>query len=388
MTAYDKEELDDLILIEEAASLYSAGFIDKNQKDRIKSELTAFRMQNNILVRLGFFLLGSFLYLSICGAISLLGLSGEQFFFSICCYIFALVGFVGAELLANLKYYRHGLDDAFVLGSILNLGIAVAITTEGYELIIAIFVAFKSFLLYRRYLNLPALLVFCVASAAVLFFGLLELGEIGKMILPFVTLLFSAGFYFFTKKNIQKLTETYHYNGLLFANSFCLILFYLSCNYLVVRELSVTLMDNPIAEGKDIPFAFFFYAFTLIVPFVYLVQALKTKDRILLWISFLAIGFSIYTIRFYHSVLPIEVALTLGGIVLFAIAYFSIKKLKDKESGLTFKPDRLNSSNPFLNMETLIVASAFGVKPEAKPEDSPMDFGGGGFSGGGSEGTF
>ena len=388
MTAYDKEELDDLILIEEAASLYSAGFIDKNQKDRIKSELTAFRMQNNILVRLGFFLLGSFLYLSICGAISLLGLSGEQFFFSICCYIFALVGFVGAELLANMKYYRHGLDDAFVLGSILNLGIAIAITTEGYELIIAVFVAFKSFLLYRRYLNLPALLVFCMASAATLFFGLLELGEIGKMILPFVTLLFSAGFYFFTKKNIQKLTETYHYNGLLFANSFCLILFYLSCNYLVVRELSVTLMDNPIAVGKDIPFAFFFYAFTLIVPFVYLVQALKTKDRILLWISFLAIGFSIYTIRFYYSVLPIEIALTLGGIVLFAIAYFSIKKLKNKESGLTFKPDRLNSSNPFLNMETLIVASAFGVKPEAKPEDSPMDFGGGGFSGGGSEGTF
>ncbi|MCC9020284.1 hypothetical protein [Flavobacterium lipolyticum] len=388
MTAYDKEELDDLTLIEEAASLYSAGFIDKNQKDRIKSELTAFKMQNNILVRLGFFLLGSLLYLSICGAISLLGLSGEQFFFSICCYIFALVGFVGAELLANLKYYRHGLDDAFVLGSILNLGIAVAITTEGYELIIAIFVAFKSFLLYRRYLNLPALLVFCMASAAILFFGLLELGEIGKMILPFVTLLFSAGFYFFTKKNIQKLTETYHYNGLLFANSFCLILFYLSCNYLVVRELSVAFMDNPIVIGKDIPFAFFFYGFTLIVPLVYLVQALKTKDRILLWISFLAVGFSIYTIRFYYSVLPIEIALTIGGIVLFAIAYFSIKKLKDKESGLTFKPDRLNSSNPFLNMETLIVASAFGVKPEAKPEDSPMDFGGGGFSGGGSEGTF
>ncbi|BFM44703.1 hypothetical protein CFS9_33440 [Flavobacterium sp. CFS9] len=388
MTAYDKEELDDLTLIEEAASLYAAGFIDKNQKDRIKRELGVFRIQNNILVRLGFFLLGSFLYLSICGAITLLGLSNEQFFFSICCYIFALVGFVGAEFLANMRYYRHGLDDAFVLGSILNIGIAVAITTEGYELIIAIFVAFKSFLLYRRYLNLPALLVFCAASAAILFFGLLELGEIGKMILPFVTLLFSAGFYFFTKKNIEKLTETYHYNGLLFANSFCLVLFYLSCNYLVVRELSVTLMDNPIAIEKDIPFAFFFYAFTLIVPPLYLVQALKTKDRILLWISFLAIGFSIYTIRFYHSVLPIETALTLAGIVLFAIAYFSIKKLKDRESGLTFKPDRLNSSNPFLNMETLIVASAFGVKPEAKPEDSPMDFGGGGFSGGGSEGTF
>jgi hypothetical protein len=133
---------------------------------------------------------------------------------------------------------------------------------------------------------------------------------------------------------------------------------------------------------------YFFYAFTLIVPVVYLAQALKTKDRIMLWISFFAIGFSIYTIRFYYSVLPIEVALTLGGLVLFAIAYFSIRKLKDNEVGLTFKPDRINNSNSILNAEALIVASTFGMKPQVKPADSPMDFGGGGFSGGGSEGTF
>lgn len=388
MIVYDKGALDDLTLIEEADSLLSAGFIDVKQKDLIKKELTFFRRSNNILVRIGFFLLGSFLYLSICGAISLLGLSGEQFFFSICCYIFALVGFVGAEFLANQKYYGHGLDDAFILGAILNLGIAVAITTEGYELVIAVFVAFKSFVLYRRYLNLPALLIFCVASAAVLFYGLLEFGAIGKTILPFVTMLISAGFYFFTKKGIQNLKESYRYKGFLLANSFCVIVFYLSCNYLVVRELSVILLENGIPAGKDIPFALFFYAFTAIIPIVYLVQAVKTKDRILLWISFLAIGFSIYTIRFYHLVLPIEVALTLGGVVLFAVAYFSIRKLKDNESGLTFKPDRINNSNAFLNAETLIVASAFGLKPEAKPENSPMDFGGGGFSGGGSEGSF
>ncbi len=201
-------------------------------------------------------------------------------------------------------------------------------------------------------------------------------------------MLASAAFYFFTKRMLHKLTVNYYYKGLLLANSFCLVLFYLSCNYLVVRELSVALLDNEVLPGQDIPFAIFFYAFTFIVPAVYLVQALKTKDRIMLWISFLAIGFSIYTVRFYYSVLPIEVALTLGGLVLFAIAYFSIKKLKDNEVGLTFKPDRINNSNAILNAEALIVASTFGMKPEAKVPDSPMDFGGGGFSGGGSEGTF
>ena len=387
MIAHDKQLLDDLALLEEANSLQNAGFISKEQKELIKKQLPDFKSQKNILVRLGFFLLGSFLYGSICGAISIVGMVGDELYFKICCYIFAGIGFAGAEFLANQKYYEHGLDDAFILGAILNIGFAIGITTDGYELIIAVFMAITAFVMYRRYLHLPSLLVFCMASSAVLFYGLFEFGEIGKTILPFAAMISAAGFYFSTKISILSLKKSYYYKGLLLVNSFCLILFYLSCNYLVVRELSVMLLGNEILSGEDIPFAYFFYAFTLIVPIVYLVQALKTKDRIMLWISFLAIGFSIYTIRFYHSVLPIEVALTLGGVVLFAIAYFSIKKLKEKESGLTFKPDRINNSNVLLNAEALIVASTFGMKPEVKTE-SPMEFGGGGYSGGGSEGSF
>ncbi|OMQ13235.1 hypothetical protein [[Flexibacter] sp. ATCC 35103] len=391
MIIYDKNLLNNLALVEEANSLESAGFISKEQKNIIKKELPAFKRQSNILVRLGFFLLGAFLYLSLCGVIALLGLTGsnsERTFFNICCYIFAAIGFAGAEFFASQKYYGHGLDDAFILGALLNVGFAIAITSEGYEIQIALFVAVASFFMYRRYLHLLSLLVFCLAAAAVLFFAMFEFGDVGKTILPFAAMLVSAAFYFFTKRLIKNLKVSYYYNGLLLANSFCLVLFYLSCNYLVVRELSAELLGNEVLPGQDIPFAIFFYAFTFIVPVLYLVQALKTKDRIMLWISFLAIAFSIYTIRFYYSVLPIEVALTLGGLVLFTIAYFSIRKLKDNETGLTFKPDRINNSNAILNAEALIVASTFGIKPEIKAPDSPMDFGGGGFSGGGSKGSF
>ena len=387
MILHNKNLLNNLALVEEAETLESGGFISKEQKKIIKNVLPAFRSQSNILVRLGFFLLGSFLYSSICGAISLIGLSGEDFYFKICCYLFAGVGIAGAELLGNQNYYRHGLDDAFILGIPLNIGFAVAISTEGQEISIAVFVAIASFLTYRRYLHPLSMLVFCFASTAVLFYGMFEIGDIGKTILPFVTMLVSAGFYFLTKGKIKNLTEVYFRDGLILANSFCLILFYLSCNYLVVRELSFELLGVDVLPGQDIPFAFFFYAFTFIVPIAYLVQALRTRDRIMLWISFAAIGFSIFTIRFYYSVLPIEVALTLGGLVMFAIAYLSIQKLKNKEEGLTFKPDRINNSNAILNAEALIVASTFGMKPEVKT-DSPMDFGGGGFSGGGSGESF
>ncbi|TDX10731.1 hypothetical protein [Flavobacterium sp. S87F.05.LMB.W.Kidney.N] len=388
MIVYDKQILNNDALVDEADTLYKGGFISKEQKKFIKKELPVFKSQDNILVRLGFFLLGNLLYSSICGAISILGLSSEHIFLEICCYLFAAVGFVGSELLAKQNFHNHGLDDSFILGALLNVGFAIGITTEGYEIVIAFFVAVVAIFMFLRYLHLLSMLVFCLAVTAFLFFGMFEFGDLGKAILPFTAMILAAIFYFVTKKLINNLNESYYYNGLLLANSFCLVLFYLSCNYLVVRELSAELLGTEIKPGTDIPFAFFFYGFTFIVPIVYLVQALKTKDRIMLWISFLAIGFSIYTIRFYYAVLPIEVALTLGGLILFAIAYFSIKKLKGKESGLTFKPDRINHSDAILSAEALVVASTFGMKPEVKPQASPMEFGGGGFSGGGSDGSF
>lgn len=388
MIVYDKKILDNQILVDEAATLYKGGFISKDQKKFVKKELPAFRSQDNILVRIGFFLLGSMLYSSICGAISIIGVSAENAYFQICCYIFAAIGFAGSEILAKQNFHNHGLDDAFILGAILNVGFAIGITTNGYESVIALFMALTAIFMYIRYLHLLSMLVFCLAVTAFLFFQMFEFGDVGRAILPFIAMIFATVFYFVTKKLISKLNKNYYYNGLLLANSFCLVLFYISCNYMIVRELSEELLGTEVKPGTDIPFAFFFHAFTFVVPIVYLIQALRTKDRFMLWISFLAIGFSIYTIRFYYAVLPVEAALTLGGLVLFAIAYFSIRKLKEKESGLTFKPDRINHSDSILNAEALVVASTFGMKPEVKPQDSPMEFGGGGFSGGGSGESF
>ncbi len=65
----------------------------------------------------------------------LIGMHAENAYFNICCYIFAAVGFAGSEFLAKQNYRNHGLDDAFILGAILNIGFAIGITTEGYELL-------------------------------------------------------------------------------------------------------------------------------------------------------------------------------------------------------------------------------------------------------------
>ena len=85
--------------------------------------------------------------------------------------------------------------------------------------------------------------------------------------------------------------------------------------------------------------------------------------------------------------MPIEVALIIGGVILFGLAYWSIKLLKNKETGLTFKADLGNKADELSDAELLIINSEIDVNPVA-PIDQNMTFGGGGFSGGGSGGNF
>ena len=386
MIQYDKTELEHVFLVEEGRSLKNAGFIDSSQFNLIDKDLTVLKSQKNILIRIGFFLLGTFLYSSICSFLALISIDAINENYQFLIYLFAIIGFIGTEFLTKQKYYGYGLDDAFILGAQLCLAIAVGISTDGNELAISFVLTITSLLSYLRYVHLSMALLFSLSASSTLIYLLFQLGNIGKTILPFAMMLFAVAIYFFSKLSLDKITKPYYYKGIVIANSFALILFYLSGNYLVVRELSIALLGVEIPPNSDIPFAFFFYAFTFSIPVFYLVFSLLKKDRFMLWIGLTTFCFSIYTIRFYYAVLPIETALTIGGLLLFAFTYFSIKKIKNNTTGITFQPDRFSQGNVFGTAE-ILMTSQMGLKPETTV-DSPMEFGGGDFSGGGSGGSF
>lgn len=387
MIVYDKIALQNSELLNEAQSLQKAGFIDLLQYNTNTKALVTLKTHDNLLVRALFFILGVFLYSSICSFFALASLEALDSNYEFLVFFFAIVGFGGAEILARSKFYGHGLDDAFILGSQLNLAIAIGIASNGNELLIASILTVTSLSSYLRYLHISMALLFCLAFTATLIFGIFELDESIHAFLPFIMMAYALVVYYISKTAVQKLATPFYYNGLLLSKNFALILFYFSGNYMVVRELSIELLKQDVTAGSDIPFAFLFYAFTFIVPASYLSLALIKKDRILLWIGLMSLCFSVYTIRFYYSVMPIEVALTIGGAVLFAIALLAIKKLKDKETGITFQADRFTETNAFLNAEILLASQIGGLKPEIINE-SPMEFGGGDFSGGGSQGSF
>lgn len=388
MLVYNKTLLDNTLLADEANSLKKSGFIDSGQYKNIDNKLPTLKIQKNRSIRQGFFLLGSFLYSSICSMLSLFSIDDENSNYQTLLFIYSLIGFMGIEFLARKKYYDYGIEDAFLLGAQILFFLGIGNVTNENYLAVCSTIAVISTISYLRYIHLSSALLACIGITGGVVYFVLKFGDIGKSILPFVLILFSAATYFLSKNSIKKLKLPYYIKGIQLANRFSLVLFYLSGNYLVVRELSIVLLEKNIPATQEIDFAIFFYAFTLIVPVFYLVYSLIMKDKQMLWIGFLAFCFSIFTIRYYYQIIPAEIALTFGGLLLFAFTYFSIKKIKHKETGITFLPDRFSNSNTQLNLETLVVASKFGLKPEIKPEESPMDFGGGGFSGGGSAGEF
>lgn len=394
MIAYNKTLLDNFYLNEEVRVLKKAGFINPEQQNTFEKKHPQLKTQNNIFMRIGLFILGLFLYSSICGMLSLLVLGNSENEYLYFIYFFALIGFATKEYMSKaLLYFGYGLDDAFILGAISALLIAVGLTFEkNYDtnyLAILVVMTIISSVTYLRYLNITLALLACIGITATLAYSVFNYLIIGKTILPFVFLLYSGIFYFLAKKALQNLTLPYYYQGLKLAQGFCLILFYLAGNYYVVRELNASLSESYFEGGSpEIPFALLFWAFTIITPIAYLFFSLKNKDRMMLWIGFLAFCFSIFSFRIYHHILPTEVALSIGGLLLFAFTYFAIKKTKYKETGITFKVDRFTNPDAFANLQIIVSASQLGIKPEVKVEDSPIEFGGGGFSGGGSNGEF
>ena len=93
------------------------------------------------------------------------------------------------------------------------------------------------------------------------------------------------------------------------------------------------------------------------------------------------------TFKHYFSLGHPEITLTLAGIVMIAVAYFSIRALKTDKFGLSFKQEP--DENAFLKSqaEALLVAQTFG-KTVDKQGDGGVSFGEGDFGGAGSGGKY
>ncbi|GAB3581173.1 hypothetical protein [Hymenobacter daeguensis] len=208
---------------------------------------------------------------------------------------------------------------------------------------------------------------------------------LGQALLPFLLMATAAAGLVLRRSLARHLAGSYladyYASALLVLKVLSLTAFYLGGNYLVVREGNAEL--HHAQQSIQIPFAPVFYVLTAGIPLLYLVFGLRRADRPLLLIGLLALAFSIFTVRYYRSLLPPEVAAVLAGTVLTVLAGFLLRWLRPARFGLTSEAD---DEPRHFNLENLIQAQT--AHPPTAPAGGGFGFGGGASGGGGATGQF
>jgi hypothetical protein len=205
----------------------------------------------------------------------------------------------------------------------------------------------------------------------------------GKTLLPFIVMVVSAGMYFVVKKLSTRKDYLYYETCLTILQTLSLVTFYLGGNYLIVREGNALINNIYLSVSPQVAFASIFYFFTTIIPIGYIFFGLRYRDRLILILGLIALGFSIFTYRFYFSILPVEIALTLGGILLIALAGGLIHYLKTEKKGFTYQPD---DEFEGFNLEAMLMSQI--VQSKIPQQGDTFRFGGGDSGGAGAGGNY
>ena len=374
-------------LLEELEKLEAQDFVSEEQFNKIKKKTISTKTNSNILVRIAFFMLGNFLISSILGFCALfLTMLVSQNAIGFCFFLAFVVCVAATEFFYKNNYFAYGFDDSIILSITLFFCVSIGFFTENVSAVLFVLVLIST-LCSVRYVHVPST-----------FFGLFGLiGLVGYLVteekilpsylLPVLMFLLALGLYFF-QLQLSKKTQNFIYtNSFITIKIFSLVLGYAALNYYVVRELSAVLLGMNLLPNEEIPLAPLFYFATFALPIFYIFYGLKSKDRIFFWIGLLSLALGFATIRYYYAILPIEVALLLGGTILFTIVYLSIRKIRNNTVGITFNEDKNLNPMAFDVVKALLVNANVQTTITSTTE-SPMEFGGGGFSGGGADGNF
>ncbi|MBB6127208.1 hypothetical protein [Mucilaginibacter lappiensis] len=343
----------------------------------------------NLFARIGLFILTCIIVSFGDGLISLLfsssGLIDSFGWF----FFLGLVSYVGLELMVSSNHhFRSGVDDAllFISGCLFVTGFVLMFSrlddgTHYWPLsgIVSLLMLYLSI----RFADMLTSIICCISFLAFMFFGWIKIVPAGLSTAPFAMMLVSGGIYWLSRINSKKEKFINYDNVFVITQVVGLVALYAAGNYYAIQKLSSEMANHT----GPIPFGAFFWAWTVLLPFIYIVLGIKKKDVILLRTGLLLITAAAVTFRNYYHVLPVDITLTIIGVLVLGIVYAITKYLKIPKHGFTCAETEDGHLMDHLKIESLVIAETFSHAPSA-PTDEGVKFGGGDFGGGGSGGGF
>ncbi|RYE22965.1 MAG: hypothetical protein EOP42_23815 [Sphingobacteriaceae bacterium] len=390
MIIYNQTGLANLQIQQQAEKAHDAHLITKPELNSIKEKYLTGFYTPNLVVRVGFFILTLIGSLFTGLLLSLMFEATHIIDHPVWPLLLGLATYVVLELLVKQKHlFKAGIDDALIwqTAALLVGSFAWAVTDKNNEyLFISGFVLLLSLYFTIRFADTLMSVLACLSFLAFTFFSWSKAGTIGQATMPFLIMLFSF-LLFYSAKRAEKDARTIHYHTCLACvQLISLLTLYAAGNYFVVSMLSNQLHNSPLDDNAPLPFSWFFWLWTMLIPFIYVWLGIKNKNLMLLRIGLLLVMLAAFTFRLIFHLLPTEYALALSGALLLLITVSIIRYLKTPKSGFTYTQRNSKHWANNLNLESLIVAQA--AHTPAMPTPDTDRFGGGSFGGGGSSSDF
>jgi hypothetical protein len=387
ITAYVPERVYKFAVLQQSKRWYTHGFMDAEQYSAIKESYTVPFYHPGLAIRLTLFFAT---LLALSGITGMLGVIVSELGVTAISVGVVLYGFADLVVLERnfitaSNHYKSGVTEGllyhacgFIIGGIGNL-----LDFNVHVVLVVCLIVFT--LATIRYLDWICTLASGIAFAGLVFYEFYQLGGIFQQIIPFVFIVVFTLLYFLIR-NLKKGDGLKLWrDNLVIIETLSLLSVYAGGNYLVVRELSISLLNMQLEERQDIPFAGIFYGLTILLPVIYLLMGIRTKNVVLIRVGMFVAAFSVYTFHHYYSLGPPEITLTIAGAVLFAMAILLHRYLKVMRGGFTGE-NILTEKWAGTNVQAFLISQTMGGnQPTA---DTKFKGGGGDFGGGGASGDF
>lgn len=396
MIIYNKLWLANLVIQEEVKALYDLGNLSSAELKQVQHDYPVGFYTPNIFVRTGLFLL-TFVIASFSGGlVTLMAISSNSTDPTAWLLIFAAGSYAILELMVSrMHHFKSGTDDAllWISGGCLTAAVVYhLIISDHHYSIITCFLIFTVFMVW---LSLYLTLRFADKAMAVLCFVMVLFsagiclywyGSRNTVVYSFLIILLSGLGYYLSKAGLSYPKAVFYKPCLEILQVISLLTLYIGGNYFAAENFG-QLLHSENYQDTLLPVPYLFWAWTMLIPFVYIGLGIRHKNSILLRTGLLLVTIAAVTFKNYHHVLSVELTLVIAGALILGITYYLIQYLKTPKNGFTYEDLKEKSIMDNVKIESLIISSM--DTPSTHVTTAAKDrFGGGSFGGGGSSGDF
>ncbi len=388
MIAYSKNWLDNLNNRAKIDNEFSFSSISIEEKEKLDTLFPVGFYSPNLFIRIGLFILTTVIATFTLGIFSLMSLQNIDKHFHLLILFIGLLSYAALEFFVKeKKQFRSGVDDAlmwiFAICMLFSINGAFEYNLPYLKNGVLVF-ALAAYLFLRFADSLMAcIVVLAFLTSAFLFY--FPINNFTQSTTPFVLMFMAAAVYIFAN-SLYKNYKVRHYKaGLKIMEAVALLCFYTASNYFVVQQVSNAFLLGSYAEtNTHVPYGWLFWFFTIAIPLFYIFRGIQKKDVVFLRVGLILIAAIVFTIRIYYSVMPMEIAMLIGGVFFIAISYALTKYLSQPKCGFTSAEIISKNKDGKINIESLVIAETF----SHTTSEPTTTFGGGSGGGGGASGEF